>query len=209
MPDNANDWVFFENDSTMYVGDTTVTIDGVDVSAWGWEYGALFADSIGSNDATPSFRTTSSDPDVSAELINFNPYTKSTVDDDTALTWPTIMTDPPELPDTMYTENATPGFFFAGIIHALSTVSDIPESLFWYNFAFLIIIIVGIFVYYIVESSKSNTGTPGKLFIKILCQAILMCVFALPGLNIYGFFVPLYYLFFAGGIFMLSKDFGW
>ncbi len=207
---NSNDLIFFQNGSTLYAENITVSINGSPVSAWNWELCNTFHDLIGSNDGTPVFRTDSSDPDVSAELLNYKLVAKSTVDDDTALVWPEIMEDPPDLPETMYTDNTTPGFFFAGIVHTIAEFSEVPEALFWYNFAFTIIIIIGILVYYAAESAKSSSnGTSSKLFLKILIQGTFLCIFALPGLNIYGFFVPLYYIFFSSGVFMLAKDFGW
>jgi hypothetical protein len=210
IPDYNNDLIFFQNGSALYAENITVSVGGTPVSAWAWEYGDTFHDLIGDNDGTPVFRTASSDPDVSAELLNYKLVAKSTVDDDTALVWPEIMEDPPDLPETMYTDNTTPGFFFAGIVHTIAEFSEVPEALFWYNFAFTIIIIIGILVYYAAESAKSSSnGTSSKLFLKILIQGTFLCIFALPGLNIYGFFVPLYYIFFSSGVFMLAKDFGW
>lgn len=209
--DNANDIISFENDTILYAGSQEMEVDGVQKQFVEWEYGTTFTDQSGnSNDATPTFRTTSSDADVSASLISFQPISEASVDSETASTWPMVMEDPPELPDTTFTEESRPGIFFEPIIHALATATSLPDSLFWYNFAFVIIIGAGIIVYYILAHRKEGSaGTSGLLFVKILTQAAFMCFFTLPGLNVYGYFVPLYYLFFASGILVLSRDYGW
>lgn len=223
ITNNANAWYFakagyvcdksaaFSITGTMlYVESISVDVSGSPAAAWVWQYGAAFEDSINSNDATPTFRTTSSDADVTAELISFQPISNAAVDSETASTWPTVMEDAPELPDTTFTEEERPGIFFEPLIHSLATTVNLPDSLFWYNFAFIIIIGSGIIVYYILAHRKeASAGGSGILFVKILTQAIFMCFFALPGLNIYGFFVPLYYLFFSSGILVLSRDYGW
>lgn len=207
----ANDIISFENNVVLYAGSQEIEIDGVQKQYVEWEYNSTFTDQSGNgNHATPTFRTTSSDADVSAELISFQPISEAAVDSETASSWPTVMEDPPELPDTTFTEEERPGIFFEPLIHTLASVSDLPDSLFWYNFAFTIIIGAGIIVYYILAHRKEGTaGGSGILFVKIATQAALMCFFAIPGLNIYGFFVPLYYLFFSSGMLILSRDYGW
>ncbi len=214
VPSNSENWTFVRNNSMIYMETANITIDGVLQGSWEWEYGATFTDDSGNgNTATPTFRITSSDADVSASLITFKPISIAKVTDNTSITWPVIMEDPPDEPSTAYSENITPGIFFAPFVHTIAefgasnwsgATTDMLEQLFWYTFAFIIIIGVSVSVYFFFAANAKEA-----LFVKIFATAAIMIFFALPGINIYGLYVPLYYVFFATGILMLKKDFGW
>lgn len=74
VPDNDNDIVFFTDDVMPYVEYAEISVGGVQAGYWSWEYGETFTDQSGNgNTATPSFRTASSDADVSASLVRFAP----------------------------------------------------------------------------------------------------------------------------------------
>ena len=61
IPDNENDLVSFQNGVMPYVEYQEIEVDGVQVQYIDWNYGLTFEDSSGyDNDATPTFRTTSS-----------------------------------------------------------------------------------------------------------------------------------------------------
>jgi hypothetical protein len=172
--------------------------------SWAWQYGATFTDLSGNgNTATPVFRTTSSDSDVSASLISYSPINLSVADAGTISTWPSMITAAPDQPATMYTENTTPGIFFASFIHSIWP-STIPESFFWYNFAFLIILLAGMGVFMLVASKGQN-----GLLLKMIVTAVLMIFFALPGPNVYGMYVVIYYIMFCFGVIVLSRNYGW
>jgi hypothetical protein len=69
VPDNANDWVFCQNGSMPYVESIEVTVGGSQTGYWEWEYGTTFEDGSGNgNTATPSFRTSASDADLTGEV---------------------------------------------------------------------------------------------------------------------------------------------
>ncbi len=214
VPDTSANWTFAQNSVMPYMETANITIDGVLQGSWAWEYSDTFTDLSGQgHDATPSFRTTSSDADVSASLITFKPVSIAKVTDNTSITWPVIMADPPDEPSTAYSENITPGIFFAPFVHTIAefgasnwsgATTNMLEQLFWYTFAFILIIGVSVLVYFFFADNAKEA-----LFIKIFATAAVMIFFALPGINIYGLYVPLYYVFFATGILMLKKDFGW
>lgn len=214
VPDTSGNWTLAENGSMLYMETANITIGGTLQGSWEWEYAATFTDLSGnSHDATPTFRTTSSDADVSASLITFKPISEAKVTDNTSITWPVIMEDPPDEPSTAYSENITPGIFFAPFVHTIAefgasnwsgATTNMLEQLFWYTFAFILIIGASILVYYFFADNAKEA-----LFVKIFATAAVMIFFALPGINIYGLYVPLYYVLFATGILMLKKDFGW
>lgn len=213
VPDTSANWTI-GGDATPYIETANITIGGVLQGSWEWEYGVTFTDLSGnSHDATPTFRTTSSDADVSASLITFKPISEAKVMDSISITWPVIMEDPPDEPSTAYSENITPGIFFAPFVHTIAefgasnwsgATTNMLEQLFWYTFAFVIIIGVSISVFFFFAANKKEA-----LFVKIFATTAVMVFFALPGINIYGLYVPLYYVLFASGILMLKKDFGW
>jgi hypothetical protein len=75
--DNSNNWQIGSEDGTPYITSANITVAGVLRGSWAWQYGATFTDLSGNgNTATPSFRTTSSDADVSAALTSFAPITE-------------------------------------------------------------------------------------------------------------------------------------
>ncbi|MBF4482335.1 hypothetical protein [Dehalococcoides mccartyi] len=70
--DNVNDWYFTQNGSMPYLYYAKITVGGVLKGSWEWQYATTFTDLSGnSNDATPSFRTTTTDADVSVAVINY------------------------------------------------------------------------------------------------------------------------------------------
>ena len=205
VPDNSNDYISLQNNSMPYMESYQITIGGTLQQSITWEYGTTFTDlSDNGHDATPTFRSVSSDDDVTVELINFAPISLAQVSDEDATGWGEIIVDPPDEPETAYTEEARPGFFFEPFIHSIWNLSGLPDSFFWYNFAFIFIIFGGMITYYLFAESKASA-----LLIKCVAMAGIMIFFALPGLNIYGFFVPVYFMFYSFGILVLSRSFGW
>ena len=114
------------------------------------------------------------------------------------------MVTAPDAPATAFTEESRPGIFFEPLVHSVWALSGLPDSVFWYNWAFIIIIGAGILVYYFF--TKNNTQA---LLIKCLVMAAIMIFFSLDGPNIYGFYVPLYFIFWCFGPLVLSKSYGW
>lgn len=217
VPDNSNNWTFFTNNVMPYVQTANITVNGTTAGSWDlsqWYNSTSITDGSGNgNTGTANYRTTSSDSDVTMSLISFAPLSTAEVDADTAITWPTFAdtANPPSAPDTTYTENASPGLFFAPLVHAIwngtGTNTYIPEAMFWYMFAFVQIIGGGIIIYWAFASNPENRQQ--ALFIKIVIMTAIMTLFALPGPNIYGLYVVVYSVMFNFGILVLSKNYGW
>lgn len=205
---NATDLIFFTNFVMPYIETCNVTVNSTLVGDWSWQYADTFTDGSGyGHTMTPTFRTTSSDADISAELIDFGPISLSESTGNVSESWPTVMASPPSEPSTSFSENTTPGFFFAGFVDSIWTafVEDyIPQSFFWFNFSFFWIMAVSIGSYSFFAGNNKEA-----LFVKIFATLAIMIFFALPGINVYGLFVPLYYGFFSVGAIMLRNNYGW
>lgn len=205
ITDNSNNWLSSLNGSMPYVEYQKISVNGTLQQHIEWEYNTTLTDLSGnSHNATPALRTTSSDPDVSAVLLDFEPIREATASDNLTQEWGEMITTAPAMPATTYTEEARPGFFFEPVVYAFWSVSGLPASLFWYNFAFIFIIGVSVLIHYFFAKNKLQA-----LLFKVIATSVVMIFFALPGLNIYGFYVWLYYAFFAFGVLMMSKDYGW
>lgn len=113
VPDTVDGWVIGSS-ITPYINYFEIEVDGVQKCYIDWEYSdtAFTDDSGNGNTAIPTFRTTSSDADVSAELISFLLV-------DPAIAPEISVTDPQDF----YTGNITAtGNFTSGNV----TVSNIP-----------------------------------------------------------------------------------
>jgi hypothetical protein len=209
-PDIAANWFIAGSSSgttaVLYMTSFSVNATPGDCNITGWEYGTTFQDATASNNDLTSvtFRTTSSDADVSAELAMFEPISTATVDTATASSWPSIMTEVPEQDPNMYTENTSPGVFFAPLVETFWPYSGLPNSFFWYCMAFTTIVASGILVFALFASKGYSA-----LFIKVIIMMAVMIFWAVPGPNIYGGYVPIYFGMWCFGILVLSRSYGW
>lgn len=181
IPNNTNDW-YMGKSGVSYIGSITMTVGGAPVSAWEWENDPTFHDSIGANDATPTFRTTSSDADVSAELTTLEPYsTPSAPSAGSSSVWEMIP-DTPAAPVGLYSEL---GLSFWGNswckMFATSTGYDISIPVFFY--AFTIVIGAGLLAYRITMGRKNNGqySRKGSLFVMTLAMALVLWYFVANG----------------------------
>jgi hypothetical protein len=179
VPDNANDWYLFENDSVMYAGKTTVDIAGVPVSAWEWEYGATFADSIGANDATPSFRTAGSTADVILSIASQDstaeqgePYVA------TGGGWGMIDAVP-TAPGELFTEGGTTFPGYAEIDAFATGTRMISTQGLLYIIAFVTsgMGLLGVFA----KTHNSKMGNKGSLFLGCFTAEVILMVWVFAG----------------------------
>ncbi|MEA4878858.1 hypothetical protein SDC9_42708 [bioreactor metagenome] len=139
ISDNANNWVIGANGSMPYLYYAKITVGGVLRGSWAWEYSDTFTDLSGNgNDATPSFKTISTDADVSAAIISYNAYNLSALvvsGDDEGIQ----IIDDDEISDT------PAGFFgaldpdrleFLSPINEIISEAGIPLEFVWYPFIF-------------------------------------------------------------------------
>jgi hypothetical protein len=203
-PNTTSNWIF-GSDDTPYITACSIAIGGNLRGSWVWQYGVTFADLSGNgNTATPTFRTTSSNANVSANLTSFLPMHPAKANSVIISSWPSMVTAVPNQPSTTYTENSTPGIFFAPLIHDIWPSSTIPESFFWYGFTFFTIIVSGLLIFWAFASKGQSA-----LLIKVILMSAIMIFWSLPGPNVYGMYVFLYFIMWCFGIMVLSRSYGW
>jgi len=171
---NNNNWSFLENDSMPYMEYQKITIGGALAQWIHWQNNdAVFVDSgeFG-NDATPTFRTTSSDADVSAELVSFNPMATSDVHGYSVTGDPTMFDELPDEIPNMYNEGSTAGIPGADTINTILTDSGTPIEVLWYPVAFGLAIAAGFGVYKLTK----------QLIIQAIASGVVMAVFCGGGL---------------------------
>lgn len=150
VPDTTLGWTIGSDAATPYIEQYTETVAGVLQADISWENAATFSDASPGHlhPATPTFRTTSSDADVSASLSAFQPVntaeiTSFTLGTSTAFA---IFSSNSTMPSQMYTENVS-GFPMAELPNALLDASGTPRALWWYPFLFIGIAIIGLLTY--------------------------------------------------------------
>ena len=173
VPDSSEVWTFVSGGSAMYVGSIEVEVAGAPVSAWEWEYDTTFHDSVGANDATPSFRTTSSDADVSATLIDFQPVSEAEVSYFTLSSELPTLT-PPGAVTEMYTEGDYTHIPGAEAVNEMLAEGGVPYSLWWYPFIYLGICIIGFIIYGATQGPMSQSSTSNPLDGSLLTMAVVM-----------------------------------
>lgn len=200
VPDNGTDWHVgnYGGSGVKYLTYYKHSVGGVLKQWLEWEYGDTFTDLSGNgHDATPVFRTTSSDADVSAALLNFQPVSQAKASTVALGAAGEIMTDPPEEPSPMYTPTGEISLFFAPLINSILDFGGISRALFWYSACFLIIGIAGYF------SFKYNQSI-------LITSAIMWAVmFIFTVTNVYGAWTLVYFSCEIFGINVMAKHYGW
>jgi hypothetical protein len=185
VPDNPNNWTDCESAAMPYVESVKRWENGVLQQHIYWEYNTVFSDHSGatpSHPATPSFRATSSDADVSAELIIFSPLTEAKSTATANYGTPTILTTTPTAPPQLYTEGNYGGIPGADAANAMLDAGDVPRALWWFPFIFIGIAICGLLSY---GASRLKGGT-GTLWMPVITIETLFVLFGL--LNPIAFF---------------------
>lgn len=203
VPDNAAAWQFGSN-ATLYIGAVEVDVSGTPEARWEWEYGDTFTDSINSIVATPTFRTTSSDADVSAELTTFGPveeakappYALSEQVDQIQIT--------PDMSGNFNTEAGTGTFPLAGVIAALAAAGDTPAQLPLTIIAGFVIVGLSLSASAIMRRFGS-----GGLIVKTIIIVALMGIFVALGNFAIEFWMVVVFIIMAVSIMFASKQLGW
>lgn len=163
FPQNSDNWTICADDqlvnkddafatylsggSVVYMDYTEVSINATQAGYWDWDYGTTFDDqSVNDNDAVPTFRTDSTDADVSASLVSLTPTSQTQVPTFTLTSEVAILTEIPDTPSDMYSELS-----FSNLpvepINEILEAGEIPEALWWFPFIFISISIAGFLVY--------------------------------------------------------------
>ncbi len=154
----SHGWTYGASGSTPYINFVSLTINTVLQQYLAWNYGATFADlSTKGHDATPSFRTTSSNANVSASLTSFQPSTQAAISSFTVGSTGGIALGSITTPSQMYTDVGTSnisGMPGADIVNAVldgGSADPVDQattrSLFWYLCVFIGISVVALLSY--------------------------------------------------------------
>lgn len=205
VPDNDNDWTFCESDAVPYMEYTEVSVNGTQAGCWEWENSTSFVDLSGNdNTATPTFRTTSSDADVSAVLLDFQPVSQAQLSTYSPFITTEILTDDPEAPAQLYTELDTSKVIGGEAIDELLEESGTPKALWWFPFIFISIAIIGLMVY---GTTTSKGTADGSLLTMCIVVEVLLGVIGImnpiPLWPVLLFPIP------AGALILSRKHIGW
>ena len=150
--DNDNSWEYFLNGSMPYVESLKTIVSGSLVQHIEWEHATTFTDLSGNgNDATPTFRTTPTDPDVSAQILSFGPIASSELTGFTDRETAPIFTTAPTQPDQAYGDMniSLPG---ADVVNNLLEAGRFPPELFWYPLLFGLVAVMGMVAFHLTRS---------------------------------------------------------
>ena len=206
VPDNANDIISFENDTVLYAGSQEIEIDGVQKQYVEWEYGATFEDQSGNgNDATPTFRTTSSDADVSAELVSFGPVNP-------AIGPAYAVSDAA----SFYTGNITANGTFSGstieaggppgavIIDEAEEEADVPGGFVWGWVAIVTLLMIGLFITWMERKHGQGTGT---LIFRIFITTVVFGLLITWGK--FDWWMLIFYFIIVAAFALMSRQYDW
>jgi len=203
VTNNANNWVFAANAAMPYMEYLDITIGGVATARWEWEYAATFTDSVNSIVATPTFRTTSTDADVSASLTSFQPIQAAqaptyTVTDALDFIASGNITASSSFSSGNATTSGPPG---AAVVNDISSASNIPNIWLWGWLAMFTISMLGIGESYLERSWGSGGGT---LLLRIIGGLFVMGL--LIAFDVFDFWMLVFYIIIAITPAMASRE---
>jgi len=209
VPDNTSGWTFLQNNVVPYMEYHWVTVNSTQVQYIDWEFSdTTFTDnSTYGNDVTPAFRTTSSDPDVTAVLSSFLPIAEArapsfALEDAPAFIDAGALTGNVTAPFTVIPPAGT--FPLAGVIVALASATATPPQLPLVWIAAFIIIAVSLTTSYFLRKYGS-----GSLIAKIIAiTAVMGCFIAVGNFGIDDWMIYTF-LVIAIALAMGSKQVGW
>ena len=166
VTDNSEDWTFVQNNVMPYMEYQKIWVDGVLKQHIIYERDTVFSDLSGySNDATPTFRTESQNPDISATFANLRPIKENELTGWAGEEAGQILTTPPEAPGEMYTEMETEHLPGAALVNELLEAGGIPKSLFWLPFCFGMAALASLVAYKWVKSLLIISGGAGVVIL--------------------------------------------
>lgn len=203
VPDNSSNWTFVSGYSMSYLEYQEITVGGVQQQYIEWEYDdSTFPDQSGnSHDATPTFRITGSDADITANITVFQPVNEAQSPGYT-------ITDPD--PFIEYTDNTTANFTttidppqtWAQIIEDVTAPSNTPTQLPYTLMSGFAILAMSWLVAYLMKRGGTNS---------LIAQMIVIC--AMMGLfiamQLMDFWILIFFVIFAVTMAMASKQVAW
>ena len=206
VPDNANGYDFFLNDVMPYVESATVTVDGVLVGSWAWEYAETFTDASGNgNTATPNFRTTTEDSDVTASLVSYAPISQARAPAYSVGDAPDFITANITTSSNFTSGAVTPGSRPGEqLIEDVAASSGTPNIWIWGILGGMTIALASLFISYM---ERQHGGGGGTLILRL---AVAITVFGvLIAIDKFDFWMLIMYLFIALAPAMASRQLDW
>ncbi len=213
VQDTANDFIIGGNNSTPYLGYWKHTVSGVEVLKYQPNTiisGTTLPDrdtSDGTQNGTITFGT--NPEDITLTLGSLYPSSLNKAQLTSASTDMTYPTATPTAPAQLYTEMDTDKIPGADVVNAILGVSDTPESLFWFPFIFLGLLIFSFVIFEHMQTSGGE-GSLLTLFIAIESGLVFFGILGTAGVSS---MLPLWpaYLFpiFAIGVCLSKKHIGW
>jgi hypothetical protein len=200
VPDNSNNITDCESAAMPYVESVKRWVNGVLQQHVYWEHNTVFSDYSGAtplHPATPSFRTTSSDADVSAVLSSFVPISTAEATSTTAVS-DNLVTPAPTEPTNMYLiTGPNPTWFIAPTINTLLDAFNIPRQIIWYPMMMTFCFLFGWLAY--------------KMSRSIFIKAVLVGTFLFFGWvsGVYGGWVMVFYICEMFGVLVMARNYGW
>ena len=187
VPNNSNDLNMFHHESTPYAEYAEISVGGVDISRWEWEYGSTFYDSINNNNATPDFKTTDSNENVFAEIIN----QESTAEQGKALSATTtgflLYEEVPDQPEGLFDEGSI-DFPGGPEIDQFATDSRIMTTTgLLYVLALISAGVIGLLVF--AATHKTKQGIRGSLFLMFLTMEGVLTIWVFGGGGVISGFI--------------------
>lgn len=129
-PNNANNWYIGTENVTTYIYSANFSIGGTPKYNFEWEYNSIFIDTLGNGyAATPNFRTTSTDTDVTAALTFFAPITQAQAPAFVVGTGPEWFSGNITISGNFTSGNVTKNYPGRALIESLSTATSTPSQL--------------------------------------------------------------------------------
>jgi len=203
VPDNDNDWSFLTNGSAPYMDCHKIWVGGTLVQHIVYERDTTFDDLTEyNNDATPTFRTTSSDSDVSATFQNFSPISENECTAGGAEETPELLSGTAEMPKEFYGAEGggtdhLPG---AGLINSMLDAGGIPQDLFWIMSVYGLAAVAALVSFRFLKSMLWPALISGMI---ILVFALITWGNPIP---LWSFFI---YAVIAAGLLVSERVFGW
>jgi hypothetical protein len=202
VPDNTGTWTYLTNYIMPYMYEQDVNISGVTKQHIHWAYGTVFPDlSLNGNATIPSFRTTASDPDVTAALGAFT-IVSPAASGASPVPGSTDNWTSTDNGTSSFSTTITPTMPGATIISAISTASGTPAQLPFTWISGLIILIISLSLSHFLRANNTVSLTT-KMGLIFLCMLVAVVT------SIYDAWMIIMWLPLAIALAMGSKQYGW
>lgn len=198
---NSNNWSFVKNASMPYMEYQKIYVSGNLCQQVEWQYGMTFTDASGKgNNATPTFADDSSDADVTAILLSFEPAANAKLGDWSIGGNGTLNISAPDAITGMYTENGTNPIPGADILDDALDAGTVPRPLFWISLAFGVAIVSGMVAFHFTR----------QLLIQAVVSGSVMAIFSLTntgGAGVIPFFTVIVFIVEAIAVIIVANPF--